>query len=136
MNRPTFVLAMLGYAIGLGNIWRFPFLCFRWGGIVFLVPYLLSLVLVGIPITLMEVTLGQLVQRGDVGVFRGIHPRLSGVGMASVIASYSIVLYYNVIIAWSILYFFKSFASPLPWSWTSPENHSKQLCTNKPFAEE
>lgn len=116
MSRPTYILAMLGYAIGLGNLWRFPYLCYRWGGAVFLIPYLTSLILVGLPITLLETTLGQLVQRGDVGVFRGIHPRLAGVGLTSVIAIYMSGLYYKILIGWSVIYFYNSFKSPLPWS--------------------
>ena len=58
MNRWTYMLAMLGYCMGLGNLWRFPYLCYRWGGVLFFVPYLLSLLLVGIPIALLEITLG------------------------------------------------------------------------------
>lgn len=55
-------------------------------------------------------------QRGDIGVFRGIHPRLAGIGGASILSSYCITLYYNVIIAWALIYFFCGFMSPLPWS--------------------
>lgn len=116
MNRATYFIAMLGYCMGLGNLWRFPYLCYRWGGILFFIPYLLSLFLVGIPISLLEITLGQKFQRGDVGVFRGIHPRLAGIGHASVLASFSLVTYYNVMIAWSLIYLVVSFKNPLPWS--------------------
>jgi SNF family Na+-dependent transporter len=107
---------MLGYCMGLGNFWRFPYLCYRWGGVLFFIPYLLSLFFVGIPISLLEITLGQKFQRGDVGVFRGIHPRLAGIGHASILASFSLVTYYNVMIAWSLIYLIVSFKSPLMWS--------------------
>jgi len=49
-------------------------------------------------------------------VFRGIHPRLSGIGTASVLASFCIVAYYNIIIGWSLIYLLISFVDPLPWS--------------------
>ena len=89
MSRTTFILAMVGYAVGLGNFWRFPYLCYTWGGALFFIPYFVCLFFIGIPVTLMELSLGQKFQRGDVGVFRGIHPRLAGVGAASVLAAYT-----------------------------------------------
>ena len=115
-SQMTFVIAAIGSAVGLGNFWRFPYLCYKWGGALFFVPYLISLFLLGIPLLMLEFSLGQKFQRGDIGVFRGIHPRLAGVGLASVFASYAITFYYNVIIAWAFLYFIVSFSSPLPWS--------------------
>lgn len=116
MSRTTFILAMVGYAVGLGNFWRFPYLCYTWGGALFFIPYFVCLFFIGIPVTLMELALGQKFQRGDVGVFRGIHPRLAGVGAASVLAAYYIVTYYNIIIGWSLIYLIMSFINPLPWS--------------------
>lgn len=107
---------MVGYCVGLGNFWRFPYLCFTWGGALFFVPYLVCLFFIGIPVTFMELSLGQKFQRGDIGVFTGIHPRLSGVGLASVFSSYCIVAYYNILIGWSLIYLVMSFMSPLPWS--------------------
>ena len=109
LNRTTFILAMVGYCVGLGNFWRFPYLCYKHGGALFFVPYLIFLFTLGIPVTFMELALGQKFQRGDIGVFRGIHPRLAGVGLASAIASFLIVTYYNIIIAWSAIYLVASF---------------------------
>ena len=116
LSRMTFILAMVGYCVGLGNFWRFPYLCFTWGGATFFVPYFICLFFIGLPVTLMELTLGQKFQRGDVGVFRGIHPRLSGIGLASVLAAFCITAYYNIIIGWSLIYLIMSFSDPLPWS--------------------
>ena len=59
MNRPTFILASIGACVGLGNFWRFPYLTNRYGGGFFFVPYLLALFVLGIPMGLMELTLGQ-----------------------------------------------------------------------------
>lgn len=56
-------------------------------------------------------------QRGDIGVFRAMYPRLAGIGAASVVSGYTIVLYYNVIIAWAIYYLFAAiFNKQMPWS--------------------
>ena len=129
---------MVGYCVGLGNFWRFPYLCFRWGGALFFIPYWVCLLFIGIPVALMEMTLGQKFQRGDVGVFRGIHPRLAGVGLASVLASFAIVLYYNVIIAWSLIYLVASFSPVLPWSTSLPSNGGDtwKTCPNLYLSEE
>jgi SNF family Na+-dependent transporter len=116
MNRPTFIIASIGSAIGLGNFWRFPYLTYKYGGAFFFLPYCLSLFLMGIPLLLMELSLGQKFQRGDVSVFRGINKRLAGIGFASVFSAYIISWYYTVIISWSLVYFAAAFKNPLPWS--------------------
>jgi len=59
LSRNTFILAMVGYCVGLGNFWRFPYLCYTYGGALFFVPYFSCLLFIGIPVTLMEMTLGQ-----------------------------------------------------------------------------
>ena len=64
---------------------------------------------------MLELLLGQKLQRGDIGVFRGIHPKLYGIGLASVFASFSITFYYNVIISWALVYFFNAWQKSLPW---------------------
>lgn len=132
MNNLTFVLAAIGSAIGLGNFWRFPYLCYKWGGGLFFVPYLGSLFTLGLPMMILEFGLGQLFQRGDIGVFRNIHPRLAGVGAASVLSSYCITLYYNVIIAWALIYLACSFMPTLPWSLSLAD--PKTLVRNTPTA--
>ena len=69
MNRPTFILAAIGSAIGLGNFWRFPYLTYKYGGAYFFFPYCVCLFLMGIPLLLQELSLGQKFQRGDISVF-------------------------------------------------------------------
>jgi len=127
---------MVGYAVGLGNFWRFPYLCYTWGGALFFIPYFVCLFFIGIPVTLMELALGQKFQRGDVGVFRGIHPRLAGVGGASVLAAYYIVTYYNIIIGWSLIYLVMAFINPLPWSTTYTTDGKHKDCDNLFITEE
>jgi len=55
-------------------------------------------------------------QKGNISVWNALHPRLYGLGLATCIACYLIVIYYNVIISWALTMFFNSFYSPLPWS--------------------
>lgn len=127
-SRVSFVLAGMGAAIGLGNVWRFPYLCFKHGGATFLVPYLLALLIFGIPITLMELAFGQKFQRGDIGVFRAMHPRLAGVGLMSCFSGCVITWYYVPIIAYACYYFVYSFSDPLPWA---PDNEERSDCAAK-----
>jgi solute carrier family 6 GABA transporter-like protein 1 len=109
-------LAAVGAAVGLGNFWRFPYICSKNGGGIFFLPYLMALFLFGIPIILLELGLGQKFQKGDIGVFRGIYPRGSGIGISSVFSAIVIAAYYSTIIAYALYYWARAFTSPLPWT--------------------
>ena len=61
-----FVFAVAGCAIGLGNVWRFPYLCYKYGGGSFLIPYLFFLFAVGVPLMMMEITMGQFMSLGGI----------------------------------------------------------------------
>ncbi|XP_072044236.1 sodium- and chloride-dependent GABA transporter ine-like isoform X4 [Amphiura filiformis] len=115
-NKVQFILACVGYAVGLGNVWRFPYLCYKSGGGAFLIPYLLMLILCGIPLLLMELGVGQYCRLGPVGAFKKLCPFLKGTGAATVMITFLLTTYYNVIIAWAIFYFIASFQSELPWN--------------------
>uniref|UniRef100_A0A915KPG3 Transporter n=1 Tax=Romanomermis culicivorax TaxID=13658 RepID=A0A915KPG3_ROMCU len=114
-NKLQFVLSLISYAVGLGNIWRFPYLCQKYGGGAFLIPYTISLIFLGIPLFYLELGIGQKLRTGSIGVWNKIHPLLGGVGISSAIVSFLLGLYYNVIIAWCIFYMINSFQFQLPW---------------------
>ena len=82
----------------------------------FLIPYFISLVLLGIPLFFLELAIGQSVRQGPIGVWKAIHPYLGGVGLASIIVCLFIAMYYNMIIGWCFYYLFMSFQDPLPYS--------------------
>lgn len=113
-GRFDFLLSLLGYAVGLGNVWRFPYLCYRNGGGAFLIPFVLMMILVGVPLFFMEAALGQFCSSGPMTCWR-FAPLFKGVGIAMVAVSALTSLYYNMILAWSYYYFFASFTSDLPW---------------------
>ncbi|MFT7799693.1 sodium-dependent neutral amino acid transporter B(0)AT2 [Arapaima gigas] len=123
-SKLQYILAQVGFSVGLGNVWRFPYLCQKNGGGAYLVPYLILLVVIGIPLFFLELAVGQRIRRGSIGVWNYISPRLGGIGFASCMVCFFVALYYNVIIGWSLFYFSQSFQQPLPW-------HECPLVTNK-----
>ncbi|XP_035285425.1 sodium-dependent neutral amino acid transporter B(0)AT1-like [Anguilla anguilla] len=115
-NKAQYMLTCVGFCVGLGNVWRFPYLCQSHGGGAFMIPFLILLVLEGIPLLHLEFAIGQRLRKGSVGVWTSIHPYLGGVGIASMLVSFLVGLYYNTIMAWVMWYLFNSFQDPLPWS--------------------
>ncbi|XP_008293054.1 solute carrier family 6 member 19b [Stegastes partitus] len=115
-SKAQYMLTCVGFCVGLGNVWRFPYLCQSHGGGAFIIPFLILMVLEGIPLLYLELALGQRLRMGNVGVWAAIHPCLAGIGIASMFICLTIALYYNTIIAWIMWYLFNSFQNPLPWS--------------------
>jgi len=114
-NKWDFLMACLSYAVGLGTLWRFPYLVYRHGGGAFLIPYTIMNLIAGIPLFLMEMSIGQFSSSGVVRVWR-LSPLFKGIGYAMVCVSGILAPYYNLIIAWSLVYLFSSFTSELPWA--------------------
>lgn len=118
-NKIEFLLSMVGYAVGLGNIWRFPYLCYKNGGGAFLIPYLICLFFCGLPIFFFEVALGQFCSQGPIKAFNGV-PIIKGLGYTMVAVSTLIGCYYNVIITYTLRYLIDSIISikngVLPWA--------------------
>lgn len=110
-----FLLSVIGFAVDLANVWRFPFLCYKNGGGAFLIPYILMLVFGGIPLFYMELALGQYYRTGAITCWARICPLFKGIGWAVVLIAFYTDFFYNVIIAWSLHFFFSSFTSHLPW---------------------
>ncbi|KAL1129026.1 hypothetical protein AAG570_013558 [Ranatra chinensis] len=115
-SKLTFLLATVGYAVGLGNVWRFPYLAQKNGGGAFLIPYFIMLAIEGIPIFYLELAIGQRLRKGAIGVWNQVSPYLAGIGISSAVVSFNVALYYNTIIAWCLFYFVQSFQAELPWA--------------------
>ncbi|XP_062871509.1 inactive sodium-dependent neutral amino acid transporter B(0)AT3 [Trichomycterus rosablanca] len=123
-NKIQYLLTCIGFAVGLGNVWRFPYLCQIYGGGAFLIPYMTALVFEGLPLLYLEMAIGQSLRKGSIGVWNSISPYLGGVGVASMAVSFLVGLFYNTILAWVLWYLFNSFQEPLPWS-QCPLNESQ-----------
>ncbi|XP_066510399.1 sodium- and chloride-dependent GABA transporter 2-like [Hoplias malabaricus] len=115
-NKAEYLLAVAGQIIGLGNVWRFPYLCYKNGGGVFFVPYLLFLVLCGVPLFLLETALGQYTSLGGVSAWKNICPLFGGLGYASQVMILHGCVYYIIILAWALFYLWSSFQTELPWA--------------------
>uniref|UniRef100_A0A8C6UV58 Transporter n=1 Tax=Neogobius melanostomus TaxID=47308 RepID=A0A8C6UV58_9GOBI len=129
-RRLEFILATVGYAVGLGNVWRFPYLCYSSGGGAFMIPYLIMVCVCGLPLLFMEFTLGQYTRLGPVHAFAKICPLLKGVGLATVVISFVFSTYYNVLMSWAIYYLFNSFRSTLPWQSCNDTWNVVQNCSS------
>lgn len=114
-SKIEYFLAQVGFSVGLGNVWRFPYLCHQNGGGAFLLLYVLLMLVVGIPLFFLELAAGQAIRQGSIGVWKYISPRLAGIGYSSCVVCFFVALYYNVILAWSLFYLGNSFQHPLPW---------------------
>ncbi|MCK5462442.1 MAG: sodium-dependent transporter, partial [Bacteroidales bacterium] len=104
------IAAVAGSAIGLGNIWRFPYVTGENGGAAFLLIYVAFVALLGIPVMMSEFVIGRNAQRNAVGSFRKLAPRKPWllVGMLGVAAAFIILAFYAVVAGWTLSYLFDS----------------------------
>ncbi|XP_064612763.1 sodium-dependent serotonin transporter-like [Liolophura sinensis] len=121
-----FLLSVIGFAVDLGNVWRFPYVCYRNGGGAFLIPYLIMLIFAGLPLFYMELALGQYQRCGMISVWKNICPIFSGVGYGICFIAVFVAMYYNTVVAWAVFYTFSCFRSEVPWArcnneWNTPD---------------
>ncbi len=117
-SRPGFILAAVGSAIGLGNIWRFPYMAYENGGGAFFIPYLFAMISAGIPFMIMEFTLGHKLRGAAPRAFSKLGVKLEWLGWFQVFIAAIIAVYYVAIIGWAISYLGYSFTQ----SWGADTN--------------
>ncbi|KAI4887830.1 hypothetical protein NFI96_026526 [Prochilodus magdalenae] len=115
-SKLEFVLSVAGSIIGLGNMWRFPYLCYKNGGGAFLIPYFIFLFTCGIPVFILETALGQYTSEGGITCWRKISPLFEGIGYGTQVIVSLLNFYYIIVLAWGIFYLYHSFSTDLPWS--------------------
>ena len=99
-----FILATAGAAIGLGNLWKFPYLMGKNGGFSFLIVYLLFIVVLGIPVMITELSIGRLTQKNAVAAYEAINKKAKFIGVLGILAAFVILSYYSVIGGWILKY--------------------------------
>ncbi|KAI9549873.1 hypothetical protein GHT06_007259 [Daphnia sinensis] len=126
-NKLDFLFSCISVSVGLGNIWRFPYLCYKNGGGAFLIAYFVAMIFCGIPIFYAEVALGQYLGVGGMTFIGQLVPIMKGVGFATMVVVVLIDIYYTIIIAWTLFYLIASFTAlpSLPWAgcdnaWNTP----------------
>ncbi|MCK4718016.1 MAG: sodium-dependent transporter, partial [Thermoplasmata archaeon] len=103
-NRSGFLLAAMGSAIGLGNVWRFPYLVGKYGGGTFLIPFIIALITAGIPLLNLEMGLGKIMRKSPPFAFGKIDKRLRILGWSMLLMMFVVISYYTVIVGWSVAY--------------------------------
>ncbi|REJ03969.1 sodium-dependent transporter [Microbacterium bovistercoris] len=112
-SRNVFILSAIGSAVGLGNIWRFPYVAYEGGGGAFLIPYLCALLTAGIPLLFFDYAIGHRFRGSAPLAFRRMHRAAEPLGWWQVLICVIISVYYAVIIAWAAMYTW--FSAQLSW---------------------
>ena len=110
-SRAAFLFAAIGSAVGLGNVWRFPFIAHANGGGAFLIPYFVALLTAGIPLLIVEFGIGQFFQAGAPAAIAKIKKKFEWVGWFAILVATGIVTYYMAVMAWSFRYLLSSLYS-------------------------
>lgn len=103
-SRFAFVMAAIGSAVGLGNVWRFPYVCYENGGGAFLIPYFVALFTAGIPLMILEFSVGHWARSAPPEAFKKIGKKWEWAGWWAVLVPFVIALYYVVVMAWCFSY--------------------------------
>jgi NSS family neurotransmitter:Na+ symporter len=132
-SRVGFILAAIGSAVGLGNIWRFPYTVAKNGGGAFLIPYFIALVTAGIPLLILEFGLGHKMRTSAPGIFGRLNKKWQKLGWWQTVIAFFITSYYITIVAWALNYVIFSF--DLSWGKDTQDffYNSYLHITNSPF---
>lgn len=110
-SRLGFILLSAGCAIGIGNVWKFPYMVGKYGGGAFVLVYLFFLVIMGIPVLTVEFSLGRAAQKSPVRLYQQLEPEKSKWhihGYFAMIGNYLLMMFYTTVSAWMIMYFIKT----------------------------
>lgn len=108
-TRAGFILAAIGSAIGLGNIWRFPYIAYENGGGAFFIPYLFAMLTAGIPFLILEFGVGHKFKTSVPNIFRGLSNRWEWLGWWQLLLSFVISIYYVAVVGWTLSYLVLAF---------------------------
>ena len=129
-SRLGFILVSAGCAIGLGNVWKFPYMCGQYGGAAFLLIYLLFLAILGFPIMVCEFSVGRASQKSCATSFKVLEPegtrwhKYSYIGMAG---NYLLMMFYTTVAGWMLYYFWRSLSGEFTATPLSTEQISNKF---------
>jgi len=115
-SRTAFIMASIGSAVGLGNVWRFPAVAYANGGGAFFIPYFVALLTAGIPLLILEFAIGQMMQSSAPGSLKKLNRNFEWVGWFALLVGTVISIYYAAVMAYSWNYMWFSFSGTPPWS--------------------
>ena len=110
-SRLGFILLSAGCAIGIGNVWKFPYIVGQNGGGLFVIIYLVFLAILGIPVLTMEFSVGRAAQRSPVKMYQQLEPKGTKWhihGVAAMVGSYILLMFYTTVAGWMLRYFFST----------------------------
>lgn len=108
-DKCEFLFFCIGTSINLGNLWRFPYLCLSHEGGSLLVAYFIACILIGFPLLLIELTLGQYTKMNSIHLFKNIAPIFKGFGNVTMLVSFVTTIYLNLVLSWALIYIVESF---------------------------
>ena len=111
-SRFFFVLLSVASAIGIGNIWIYPYFSFKYTGL-FFIPYLIALIVLGFPLLMLEFSIGQYFNKNIVDLFASVRKWFSSIGWLMLFNAFIVMSFYAVLLSWHVIYFFVSFG--LQW---------------------
>lgn len=129
-SRTAFILAAMGGAIGLGNLLRYPAVVYANNGLQWFIPYLIALFFLGIPVLILEISLGQAYRGGVMIAFGNMNHRTKGVGLGVIMTGFVVATYYVPILAFVMHYFRHSFKNPVPWTGRGEEFYMQDVVQN------
>ncbi len=110
-SRLGFILLSAGCAIGIGNVWKFPYMCGQYGGGAFLLVYIFFLIVMGVPVMAMEFSMGRASQKSPVRIYQTLQPegkKWQWHGYICMIGNYLLMMFYTSVAGWMLQYFFKT----------------------------
>lgn len=102
--------------MGYGSFWRFPYLVYKNGGGVFLIPYFLAMIILGIPLLYLETAIGQMHRKSVPFIYTSINKGLKMVGMTFLFSCFHLTGFYNIILTYSYRFIFSAFHWELPFA--------------------
>ncbi|CAE6969531.1 SLC6A5 [Symbiodinium natans] len=130
MSSMAYIFSLLGYAIGIGNVWRFPYVISQNGGAAAVIAYLTCAILVAWPLFIYEMILGQYLRKTFVETWIHIRPRWASFAWAQFLLLFIAQTYFSVVITYTLPYIAASCEEPLPWTETSASEFWSQTILN------